>query len=109
MWLHKREVRHHVSNGKDILGEWLDELRDVVGHGLILKRIERINEGNFGDHRSVGSGVWEIRIHYGPGYRIYYGEDGAKIILLLCGGDKGTQTNDIRKAQYLWAEYGREK
>ena len=80
-----------------------------MGRAAIRKRIDRVEEGNFGDHRFVGGGVWEIRIHYGPGYRVYYGEDGPKVVLLICGGDKGTQKKDVRKAQELWAEYGREK
>lgn len=73
------------------------------------KRIDRVEDGNFGDRGFVGGGVWEIRIHYGPGYRVYYGEDGPAIVLLLCGGDKGTQRRDIRSARELWAEYRREK
>jgi len=109
MQSHKREVLHYVVDDKDVFGDWLEGLKDVVGRAVILKRIDRVEEGNFGDHRSVGSGVWEIRIHYGPGYRVYYGEDGPRIVLLLCGGDKGTQKKDIRKAQELWAEYGRAK
>ena len=105
----KREVLHCVAGGKDVFGEWLDGLKDISGRAAILKRIDRIEEGNFGDHRLVGGGVWEIRIHYGPGYRVYYGEDGPRVVLLLCGGDKGTQRIDIRKAQELWAECGRIK
>lgn len=102
---HKREVLHFVSGDKDIFGTWLEELKDIAGRAAILKRIDRVEEGNFGDHRFVGAGVWEIRIHFGPGYRVYYGEDGPTIVLLLCGGDKGTQTKDIRRARELWAEY----
>jgi putative addiction module killer protein len=96
-------------DGKDIFGEWLGGLRDISARAAILKRIDRVEEGNFGDHRSVGGGVWEIRIHEGPGYRVYYGEDGPKIVLLLCGGDKKTQRKDIGKAQRLWADYRRLK
>lgn len=102
---HKREVLHFVSGDKDIFGTRLAELKDIAGRAAILKRIDRVEEGNFGDHRFVGAGVWEIRIHFGPGYRVYYGEDGPTIVLLLCGGDKGTQTKDIRRARELWAEY----
>lgn len=103
----EREVLHHVADGRDIFGDWLDGLADVSGRALILKRIDRMEEGNFGDHRPVGGGVWEMRIHFGPGYRVYYGEEGRKVVLLLCGGDKGTQRRDIRKAQGLWADYNR--
>ena len=105
----KREVLNCVVDEKDVFAEWFKGLKAVVGRKAILRRIDRVEEGNFGDHRFVGEGVWEIRIHYGPGYRVYYGEDGPKVVLLICGGDKGTQKKDIRKAQELWAEYGREK
>lgn len=106
---HERKVLHYVFKGKNAFGEWLDGLADISGQAAILKRIERVEEGNFGDHCSVGGGVWELRIHYGPGYRVYYGENGLKIVLLLCGGDKGAQKKDIRKARELWAEYRRGK
>lgn len=105
----KREVLHIVSGGKDLFGEWLENLKDAVGRAAILKRIDRVEDGNFGDRRFVGAGVWEIRIHYGPGYRVYFGEDGPRIVLLLCGGDKGTQRKDIRRARELWAEYRSER
>lgn len=105
----QRDVRHCISNGKDIFGDWLDGLKDRMGRAAILKRIDRVEEGNFGDHRPVGEGVFEIRIHFGPGYRIYYGEDGPRIVLLLCGGDKGTQRKDIGRAQEMWAAYRRLK
>lgn len=92
-----------------MFNEWFQGLRDAVGRDAIDRRIDRVEEGNFGDHRYVGEGVWEIRIHVGPGYRVYYGEDGPKIVLLICGGDKATQTKDIRRAQELWAAYQRRK
>lgn len=103
----RREIRHYVSNGKDIFGDWLYALKDRLGRIAILKRIDRMEEGNLGDHRPVGEGVSEVRIHFGPGYRVYYGEDGPSIVLLLCGGDKSTQSRDIRKARALWAGYRR--
>jgi putative addiction module killer protein len=104
-----REILSYVSYGKDVFGDWLDELKDGAGRAAIRKRIDRMEDGNFGDHRSVGEGVFEIRIHFGPGYRVYYGLDGPRIVLLLCGGDKATQRKDIPKAQVLWAEYWRLK
>lgn len=105
----KRKVLHYVAGGKDLFGEWLDGLPDISGRAVIRIRIDRVENGNLGDCRSVGQGVWELRIHYGPGYRVYYGEDGALIILLICGGDKRTQQKDIRKARRLWEEYRRSK
>ena len=105
----KREVLHYrAANGKDLFQDWLDGLKDVKGRATILKRIDRIEEGLFGDHRFEGAGVWELRIDYGPGYRVYYGEKGPNIVLLLLGGDKGSQKQDIRKAQEFWADYKRE-
>ena len=105
----KRKVLHYVAGGKDLFGEWLDGLPDILGRAAIHIRIDRVEHGIFGDCRGVGEGVWELRIHYGPGYRVYYGEDGPLIILLICGGDKRTQRKDIRKARRLWEEYRRSK
>lgn len=105
----KREVLHLISHGKDVFGDWLRGLNDVVGRIVVNKRIDRASDGNFGDRRFVGAGVWELRIHYGPGYRVYYGEDGPSIVLLLCGGDKRTQWQDIRSAQELWDAYRRSR
>jgi putative addiction module killer protein len=101
----KREVRNLILGGKDHFTEWLEGLRDTVGRIAIRRRLDRVEDGNFGDRRFVGDGVWELRIHYGPGYRAYYGEDGQVIVLLLCGGGKRTQWQDILRAQKLWAEY----
>ena len=102
---HEHKVLHCVVEGKDLYGEWLDNLTDTEGRTAIAVRIDRVAAGNFGDHRSVGQGVWELRIHCGPGYRVYYGEDGPAIVLLLCGGDKRSQRKDISKARRLWAAY----
>lgn len=102
---HKRKVLHYVVAGKDLYAEWLSNLPDIAGRAAIGARMDRVAAGNFGDHHSVGQGVWELRIHIGPGYRVYYGEDGPVIVLLLCGGDKRSQRKDIRKAQRSWAQY----
>lgn len=71
-------------------------------------RLDRIEQGNLGDYRSVGAGVFELKIDYGPGYRVYFGQVGSTIVLLLCGGNKGTQERDIRKAQKYWEDYEKE-
>ena len=71
----------------------------------IQARILRFEMGNLGDHKSVGKGVWEARVMFGPGYRIYFGKEGLSVILLLLGGDKSSQARDIRKARQLWKEY----
>ena len=76
----------------------------------IRKRLDRVEEGNLGECNFIGEGVHELKINYGPGYRIYFGQEGMKIIVLLCGGDKSSQVKDIKKAQLYWAEYnGRKK
>lgn len=89
--------------------EWLDRLRDVNARQRIQARIARLRLGNFGDSRSVGGGVHELRIDYGPGYRLYFGQDGPTLIILLCGGDKKTQSQDIVNAHDYWARYKLER
>jgi putative addiction module killer protein len=84
--------------------QWLKKLRDTVGKGLILTRIDRLEEGNPGDWGHIGEGLFEMRIHYGPGYRVYYKNDEKEIIILLCGGDKSTQQADIDKAKKIALE-----
>jgi putative addiction module killer protein len=80
---------------------WLHRLRDANAVARIVARIRRMEQGNPGDTRSVGKGIVEMRIPYGPGYRIYYVHRGAQIVILLCGGDKRTQGRDIEQAQIL--------
>lgn len=71
--------------------------------------IARVRSGNFGDSKSVGFGVIELRIPYGPGYRVYFGRDGASLVVLLCGGDKSTQSKDIENAKKYWSDYQERK
>jgi putative addiction module killer protein len=78
---------------------WLRRLKDDNAVARIVARIRRIEQGNFGDTKSVGSGVMEMRVDYGPGYRIYYVRRGAAIVILLCAGDKRTQRQDIKRAR----------
>jgi putative addiction module killer protein len=85
--------------------DWLVSLRDARAVGIVRARLNRIRLGNFGDCKSVGSGVEELRIDFGPGYRIYYGRQGSLAVVLLCGGDKRTQARDIQTAQKHWKEY----
>lgn len=102
-----REVRYLTFSNKIIFDDWLYKLKDGQGQEAIIRRINRLKDGFLGDHRYVGFGVWELRIHFGPGYRVYYGEDGPVIIILLCGGDKGSQDRDILKASESWIAYRR--
>ena len=82
----------------DQFADWLADLKDVQGRGRILKRLDRVAKGNFGDVEPVGEGVSELRFMFGPGYRIYFVQRGETIIVLLCGGDKGSQDRDISRA-----------
>ena len=101
-----REVQiYETAAGKIPFEEWLTELKDATGRALIQKRINRVRIGNMGQNRSVGDGVWELKVDFGPGYRVYYGEDGPFLVVLLCGGDKGSQDRDIAKAKEYWRDY----
>lgn len=88
----------------DIFDQWLVGLRDVVARTRILKRIGRLAAGNMGDAKPVGDGVSELRFTFGPGYRVYFTKQGDRIVLLLCGGDKGSQEKDIARAKLLAKE-----
>lgn len=81
--------------------DWLRHLSDANAAARIVGRIRRMEMGNPGDTKSVGQGVLEMRINYGPGYRIYYVHRGAQVVILLCGGDKRTQQKDIKQAQEM--------
>ena len=99
------EVTHYLTaNGIDLVQDWLDALEDLKARAIILRRIDRLRCGAFGDCKFCGEGVWELRIDSGPGYRIYYARQGATVILLLQGGSKATQDRDIPKAIACWKE-----
>ena len=85
----------------DTFAKWIDGLHDIRARARILVRIERLSTGNPGDVKAVGEGVSELRIDYGPGYRVYYKKEGQTVVVLLAGGDKRTQSKDIRTALRL--------
>lgn len=85
----------------DDLRDWIDALKDRAGRARILVRVERLIEGNPGQHRDLSDGVSELKVDFGPGYRIYYTQRGTRLLLLLAGGDKSTQQKDIAKAIQL--------
>ena len=84
-----------------VYAEWIDNLRDLQGRARILVRVERLITGNPGDVRPVSGGVSELRIHFGPGYRVYFTQRGLDIVILLAGGDKSSQPKDIQTALQL--------
>ncbi len=101
-----REIEfYRTQNGRTPFTEWLETLRDRKTQTTIRRRLTRLELGNLGDFRSVGEGVNELRIHYGPGYRIYFAEAANTIILLLCGGDKSSQQGDVERAKRYWQDY----
>jgi len=85
----------------DFYIKWIDSLRDINARARILVRVERLTAGNPGDVKPVGEGVSELRINYGPGYRVYYKQQRLELIILLAGGDKSTQAKDINTALNL--------
>jgi len=89
----------------ELFSKWLLKLKDIRGKVAILRRIKRVTQGNFGDHKFIGDNVNELRIKIGAGYRVYYTKKGEQIIILLIGGDKSTQSKDIEKAKALAKEY----
>lgn len=97
-----------TSNGQNLFQNWLSTL-DASVKARILARIFRFELGNLGDYKSVGQGVYEARLDFGPGYRLYFGRDGDTTLILLGGGDKRQQSRDISKAQEYWIDYERRK
>ena len=100
-----REVRNYITpEGRNPFRQWLTQLRDKRTRANIQRRIARLQEGNFGDCKRLGSDLYELRINYGPGYRIYFGTLTSHIVILLCGGQKRTQQRDIASARNYWNE-----
>jgi putative addiction module killer protein len=98
-------IRQYITPaGRRPFGEWLDRL-PVQAQARVAARIARFESGNLGDLKAVGNGVREARLSFGPGYRIYFGQQGQTIILLLLGGSKASQPEDIRRAQGYWSDY----
>jgi putative addiction module killer protein len=96
---------YETEDGKRPFKQWLDSLRDKVAVARINARLSRVELGNFGDAKPVGNGVMELRLVFGSGFRIYYGLDGEKLVVLLTGGDKSTQDKDIKTAHDYWSDY----
>lgn len=101
----KEVVVFRRDDGRVPFDEWLDELNDKRAVARILARLARVRLGNLGDCKSVGEGVSELRVDHGPGYRVYFGQQGQTLVVLLCGGDKRTQERDIRLAKEYWRKF----
>ena len=105
-----KELREYIiSTGRSHFGEWLTSLKDPKIRARIRIRLDRVSLGLFGDCKLLGRGLQELRLDFGSGYRIYFGQDGDVLVILLCGGDKSTQQKDIEKARLYWADYLRRK
>ena len=101
----KKIIVYRTAAEKEPFTDWLNSLRDPTTRRRILKRLLRIEQGNYGDFKPVGGGVNELRFFFGAGYRVYFAEDGNTLVILLCGGDKNSQGHDIQQAQAYWQEY----
>lgn len=102
-------LHYQTPEGRDLFGLWLDRLNDRQVQARIASRLLRLHNGNFGDCKPVGEGVWELRVDWGPGYRVYYAIAGQHLILLCEGGDKRTQSADIQRATERWLEWQRRR
>jgi putative addiction module killer protein len=100
-------LEYVTSEGNNTFHDWLHRLRDIQARARVRVRVNRLRLGNFGDVKPVGGGVSELRVPYGPGYRVYFGSLDGTVVLLLCGGDKSTQVQDIRMAKAYWTDYQR--
>src|SRR4051812_9544492 len=96
--------KYEALSGKKPFDEWLLGLKDTLSKVRIRKRLDKLEDGHYGDFSPVGDGVQELRLMFGPGYRIYFVDFDHVVIILMCGGDKSTQSDDIKKAKMYWNE-----
>jgi putative addiction module killer protein len=101
----KQVVFYADEDGNEPFQLWIDALRDKQGKRRIISRLYRVQQGNYGDVEPIGEGLSELRLFFGLGYRIYFGEDAGNIVVILCGGDKSSQDSDIENAKSYWQEY----
>jgi putative addiction module killer protein len=103
------QIEHYLTadGHKDLYIDWLQRLRDSQAKVAVVRRVARIEQGNFGDHKFCREGVWELRVDVGSGYRVYYALSGQRVVLLLCGGDKRRQSADIDRAVDCWQDWRR--
>jgi putative addiction module killer protein len=101
----QKELRYYIAaSGKSPFTQWLSKIKDITTQVRILRRLERLEFGHYGDYKSVGDGVFELRLAFGPGYRVYFGEEDGVAVVLLLGGNKSSQSKDIEIAKKYWRE-----
>ena len=105
--MNKKSIIYKTTTGIEAYVKYVDSLKDRMGAAKIRLRVTRAELGNFGDHKKIGQGIIELRIDYGPGYRVYIGLQGKELIILLCAGDKKSQTKDVKTAMKYWNDYKR--
>ncbi|MBI2519019.1 MAG: type II toxin-antitoxin system RelE/ParE family toxin [Bdellovibrio sp.] len=109
MEVHVKKLQKYVTdNGRCPFDEWIESLSNRRVQAIVATRLNRVIQGNYGHCRKLEGGILELKIDFGAGLRIYFAEEGNTIVVLLCGGDKSTQSKDILKAQEYWAEYNKE-
>lgn len=96
---------YQTADGRDPFKEWLADLADRQARARVAVRVQRMATGNFGDHKPLSDGVWELKIDHAPGYRVYYAQAGRRVLLLLVGGDKRRQQADIATAVRYWQDW----
>lgn len=105
----KEVIIYRTDSDKEPFLDWLHKLKDPFIADVIMARLDRVKKGNLGDCKHLKKGVYELRVHYGKGYRVYFGQHDHIIIVLLCGGHKGTQKRDIEKVYQYWNEFKKEE
>ena len=98
-------LHYQTVEGRFPYREWVESIADKKARAAVLARVDRLAFGAFGDWKIAGGGVFELRVHLGPGYRVYFGRDGRTVVILLWGGDKGSQDSDIKQAKKYWKDY----
>jgi putative addiction module killer protein len=101
----KEIIIYQTKEGREPFREWITNFKDKVTRARIERRLEKVEEGHYGDYKNLGDDIYELRYFFGAGYRVYFAEYGDTIVLLLCGGDKSSQSKDISKAKEYWKDY----
>lgn len=98
-------LHYRTAEGRFPYREWVESIADKKVRAVVLARVDRLAFGTFGDWKAVGEGVCELRVHLGAGFRVYFGREGVKVVILLCGGEKRSQDSNIKRAKEYWKDY----